>query len=264
MSLKKKPTVIFDLRLWFIALLVLLFVVYPPVLKGQGFSLCSVVDAKHKTMTLGWSEPEQRVRGYSFHYNGHELTPNRPTISDGTQLSYSADLDFGSHVFQVYGFETEQVTNEVEVELARPRYLSVLIPGLYQVLHRQRYVSSCTDQGNRPALQALKVAEPVVLMAGTVYATTLWLQFARYKNSALDARANYLATLRGEEFESWQFNRDKAKDLFPKAMAVSLATLTVNAVTALFMSPRGKARVKGGYAVDCAAHPDGAGLCIKL
>lgn len=264
MSLNKKPSILLDCRLRFTALLAMLFLVSVPQLKGQGFSLCSVVDAKHKTMTLGWSVPEQQVRGYSFHYNGHELTPNRPTISDGTQLSYSADLDFGSHVFQVYGFETTQSTNEVEVELSRPRYLSVLIPGLFQALHRQRYVSSCTNQGYRKGLQAIKLAEPIVLMAGAVYSTTLWIQFAKYKNSALDARSNYLATLRGEAFESWQLNRDKAKDLFPKAMAVSLATLTVNAVTALFVSPRGKARIKGGYTVDCSTHPDGAGLCIKF
>lgn len=231
---------------------------------AQGFSLCSVVDAKHKTMTLAWSKPEASVSGYSFHYNGHELTPYRPTIDDVDQLSYEANVGFGTHMFQLYGFESEFNTNEVELELKRPHYYAALVPGLYQSIYRNRYASSCG--GNTGVFQRVwHVAEPAVLLAATGYATSLWFQFFKHKNAALNARDTYLDTLRGEELELWREKRDKAKDVFPKAMAVSVATLTVNAITTLFMSPRGKARIKGGFSLDCGGSGNGLrAVCMKL
>ena len=231
---------------------------------AQGFSLCSVVDAKRKTMTLAWSKPVEAVDGYSFHYNGHELTPYRPTIDDVDQLSYEANVEFGTHMFQLYGFESEFNTNEVELELKRPHYYAALVPGLYQSIYRQRYASSCG--GNTGAFKQIwHVAEPAVLLAATGYATSLWLQFFSNKNAALNARNTYLDTLRGEELELWREKRDKAKDIFPKAMAVSVATLTVNAITTLFMSPRGKARVKGGFSLDCGGASNSLRtVCMKL
>lgn len=231
---------------------------------AQGFSLCSVVDAKHKTMTLAWSKPVEAIAGYSFHYNGHELTPYRPTIDDVDQQSYEANVDFGTHMFQLYGFQSEFNTNEVELELRRPHYYAALVPGLYQSIYRNRYASSC---GGNPGTftRIWRVAEPAVLLAATGYATSLWLEFFKNKNAALNARNTYLDTLRGEELELWREKRDKAQDIFPKAMAVSVATLTVNAITTLFMSPRGKARIKGGFSLDCGGQGNSLrAVCMKL
>lgn len=238
--------------------------IYANHAKAQGFSLCSVVDAKHKTMTLAWNKPVEPVDGYSFHYNGHELTPYRPTIDDVDQQSYQANIDFGTHMFQLYGFESEFNTNEVELELSRARYYAALVPGLYQSIYRNRYASSC---GGRPGgfKRVWHVAEPAVLLAATGYATALWLQFFKNKNAALNARNTYLDTLRGEELELWREKRDKAQDIFPKAMAVSIATLTVNTITTLFMSPRGKARIKGGFSLDCGGKGSSLrAVCMKL
>lgn len=231
---------------------------------AQSFSLCSVVDAKHKTMTLAWNKPDgQEMSGYSFHYNGHELTPYRPTIEDIDQQSYQASLGFGTHMFQVYGFETEFNTNEVVLELKRPHYFAALIPGLYQSMYRHRYASSCGGTSSLPR-QALRVAEPVVLIAASGYATVLWLKFFKNKNAALNARNAYLSTLRGEELELWREKRDKAQDVFPKALAISVATLTVNAISTLFLSPRGKASIRGGFKVDCSSMGNINGVCFKL
>ena len=214
-------------------------------------------------MTLAWNKPAERVTGYSFEYNGHELTPFRPTVEDEEQLTYSADLGYGQHRFQVFGFEVEENTNEVMVELKRPHYYAAVIPGLYQALYRQRFASSCG--GNTGfARRVWGVAEPLVLVAATGYATSLWIQFFSNKNAALDARNAYLGTLRGEELETWREKRDKAKDLFPKAMAVSIATLTANAISAFFLSPRSRAAVNGGFPLDCATHPNHIQFCVKL
>ena len=240
----------------------LLFLATTP-LKAQDFSLCSVVDAKHKVVTLGWNRPQEQVNGYSFEYNGHEVTPYRPTIEDVDQLSFREGVGFGKHIFKISGFNTDLTTNEVVVHLKRPHYYTALVPGLFQALHQDRYVTSCESRP-RVANRIMGVAEPAVLFAGTGFATVLWLRFFKHKNAALNARDTYLNTLRGEELTLWRLERDKAKDVFPQAMAVSIATLTVNAITTFFLSPRGKASIKGGFALDCNTHPGNVGLCLKL
>ena len=234
-----------------------------PSLLGQDFSLCSVVDAKHNTIMLGWTQLEAQTSGYSFHYNGHEVTPFRPTIDDISQLTYTEGFGYGSHTFQLYGYNTELTTNKVTIDIKRPQYYTALIPGLYQALHQERYVSSCSDV--KPLKTRIAgIAEPVAFFAATGFATYLWIQFFDHRNAALNARDTYLSTLRGEELSLWRQERDKAQDVFPKAMAVSIATLTLNAISTLFLSPRGKATVRGGFNLDCASHPGHAGLCFKL
>lgn len=230
---------------------------------AQGFSLCSVVDAKHKSMTLAWNRPAEAVTGYSFEYNGHEMTPYRPTVEDETQLTYQANLAFGQHTFQIFGYDAETNTNEVMVEFKRPHYYAAFIPGLYQSIYRKRYASSCGGDAGM-FRKAWRVAEPVMLIAATGFATKLWIDFFSTKNDALGARDAYLATLRGEELERWRQKRDEAKDLFPKALALSVATLTANAISTLFLSPRSSAEVKGGFQLDCATHGNQIQFCVRF
>lgn len=230
---------------------------------AQGFSLCSVVDAKQKKMTLAWNQPGKDISGYSFQYNGQELTPHRPTIDDGRKLVYEASLGLGKHSFLVNGYETAYLTNEVVVQLKRPRYLAALIPGFYQAVHRNRYASSCGNS-RRLLASALGVAEPVILMAATGYATALWFRFFAHKNAALNARDTFVTTLNGDEYDLWQAERGKADDVFKRALTVSVATAAAHAISTLFFSPRVRARINGGFQLDCNKHPGGMNLCVKL
>ena len=232
-------------------------------LKAQDFSLCSVVDTKRKVITLGWNRPSEPVTGYSFEYNNHEVTPYRPTIDDPDQLSFKEGVGYGKHSFQVSGYKTAFTTNEVRVELKKPRYITALVPGLYQAMYQQRYISSCEEKANL-GRRLLGVAEPVVLFAATGIAAQLWVNFFAHRNAAINARDVYEVTLQEEEFNLWRSERAKARDVFPQALTVSVVTLSLNAITAGLLSPRGKARIQGGFSLDCRSHPGSVELCINL
>ena len=232
-------------------------------LHAQDFSLCSVVDTKKREIKLGWSEPEEAVAGYSFLYNRREVTPLQPTITNPDQLSFNEGIRFGRHQFQVSGYETSQITNEVTVSLKRPHFYAILVPGLYQALYQRRYVTSCQNDF-RAGSRILGMAEPLVLFVATGVAVKLWVDFFAHKNAALNARDLYATTLREEEFNLWRSERAKAKDVFPQALAVSIVTLSVNAITASLLSPRGKAEIKGGFSLDCRSHPGSVELCLNF
>ncbi len=230
---------------------------------AQDFSLCSVVDAKHKTLTLAWNRPAQDVTGYSFFYNSHELTPFAPTVDGGDQLAYTTEVGLGRHEFRVNGFDTALATNEVFVRLKRPRYLTILVPGLYQAVYRNRYATTCG--GSRRTLsEVMDVVEPVMLIASAGFATSLWIRFLAHRSAALNAREAYITTIQGAEFDLWQQERQKASDLFPLALKVSIGVAAVHVVSVFFFSPRVRARINGGFQLDCKAHPGGVNLCVKL
>lgn len=232
-------------------------------LYAQDFSLCSVVDTKKREITLGWNAPDEPVTGYSFLYNSHEVTPFQPTVDDPDQRSFKEGVGYGQHSFQVSGFKSSLTTNEVTVSLKKPHFYTVLVPGLYQALYQRRYVTSC--QSNfRPGSWFLGVAEPLVLFAATGVAVKLWVDFFGHKNAALNARDLYSTTLREEEFNLWRSERAKAEDVFPQALTVSIVTLSLNAITASLLSPRGKAKVKGGFSLDCRSHPGSVDLCVNF
>ena len=230
---------------------------------GQDFSLCSVVDAKNRTMVLAWSKPEVDVAGYSFFYNGHEVTPYQPTIDDAERLSYREQVRFGKHTFQLRGYASPLESNHVEIDVRNPHYYTILIPGLYQSLYRKRYASSC-QPNTGGARNIAGVLKPVLLYSAAAFSGAQWVRFFNRKNAALNARDTYLNTLEIEELERWQVQRDEAKDIFKVALWSSVATLTANAVSALFMSPRGRVRVKGGFDLDCRSHPEHVNLCFNL
>ena len=234
-----------------------------PAARAQDFALCTVVDAKHRTLTLGWTKPPVPVSGYSFVYNGYEITPYRPTIEDPERTTYSEKVGFGRHIFQLKGFDSDLATNEVEVEVRMPHYYTILVPGLYQALYRRRYASTCQRDrwGFRDAFALVK---PAVLLAGAGYSALLWVRFFDHKNAALNARTAYLNSLRTGELERWRTKRDKAREIYNVAVTASIATLAANLITAVFMSPHGRVRVRGGFSMDCSSHPDRVNLCVKL
>ena len=230
---------------------------------AQDFSLCSTVDAKARMLTLGWTKPDEPVDGYSFFYNGYEVAPYRPMVDNPNQLSYQEKVRAGTHVFKLQGYRSELASNEVAIELRAPQYYTLLIPGLYQALYNNRYATSC--QENRlTGRDMLNIAKPLALGSAGIYSTLQWFRFFKHKNAALSARQAYLDTIRIDELERWHSEKDKAQDVFKIAMTASIATLSANLITAVFMSPRGRARVKGGFNLDCSSHPDSINLCVKL
>ena len=149
---------------------------------------------------MGWNRPQAQVNGYSFEYNGHEVTPYRPTIEDVDQLSFREGVGYGKHIFKISGFNTDLTTNEVVVHLQKTPILHSSRTRVYiQALHQDRYVTSCES---RPFELQIEYWEWLSLR---YYLQELDLQqssgcgFSNIRTPLLNARDTYLNTLRGEE-----------------------------------------------------------------
>ena len=227
------------------------------------FLLCSSVNVGQKDLTLGWTPPGQEVSGYALHYNGYPLHTYRPTVEDPYTYIYNSRLSYGRHRFQIYGYNSDLGTNEIEVELQKPRYHLMLLPGLYQFVHSPGKLSSCMGDGNGQS-RGLQIVPAAALISATGFSLFKWGQFFVHRRTALDERQRYLDTLEGQALANWRNKRDLAKSDFRTASIATVVTLTANLATAIFLTPRGRARIKGGFKVDCNTHPDRATLCVKF